>query len=143
MKKAAKWLIDNSKPAYDKDCGKCAKFVRKAVEFDLGVKLERAVSAKDYGESYEKVGFKKIFSFPEQDKSKYLPQSGDIAIIQYEPHGHICMFCFYLDASTGKPFKGWISDFKQRDMYGGKIREKNPPFAIYRLENNTNRAVNN
>lgn len=123
LEKAIEYLKKNSKPAYDKDCGKCAKFIRLAVEKALGKPVERTLSAKDYGPSYEKLGFEKIFSFPESPKEKYKPQEGDISIIQYEPHGHICMLCDNV----------WISDFKQRDMYGGRIRDKNPPFAIYRF----------
>jgi hypothetical protein len=132
MKKAIDYLIRASFPQYTSECGKCARFVRMAVEEELGKPLERVTSAKDYGPSYEKVGFKKILCSTEI--GDYKPKHGDISIIQYEPHGHISMFCFGLDPVTGKPFEGWVSDFKQRDMYGGKIREKKPSFAIYRYD---------
>ena len=125
IKKLCDYLIARAYPTYSKEkCGKCAAVVRAAAEFAFDPKkLDRVVSAKDYGASYEKLGFKKIFSYPKEAKEKYEPKIGDICIIQYEPHGHIC-------ALTSK---GWISDFVQRDMYGGKIREENPPFNIYRL----------
>lgn len=134
IQKAIDYLVSMSYPAYNEDCGKCAKFVREAVEFGFAPRtLERAASAKDYGPSYEKFGFKKIFSFPQEDKFRYKPKDGDIAIINYEPHGHICMYCIGIDPKTSRKFYGWISDFKQRDMYGGKIRDKNPYFSIYRF----------
>ncbi len=123
MKKACEYLITKAYPAYDpKTCGYCARSIRSAVDFDLGRKIPHTTSAKDYGACYEKVGFKKVFSYPISPKEEYKPEIGDIAIIQYEPHGHICM----------KTAKGWISDFIQKDMYGGKIRDKNPNFDIYR-----------
>lgn len=124
IEKACQYLITKAYPAYDKKtCGKCAAAVRSAVDFGLDCHVPRVLSAKDYGPSYEKVGFEKAFSYPEEAKESYKPQIGDISIIQYEPHGHIAMLT---------P-KGWISDFVQRDMYGGKIRDKNPPFTIYRF----------
>ena len=125
MKKACEFLITKAFPAYDpKTCGNCAAFVRSAVDFQLGKKIPHALAAKNYGACYEKVGFKKVFSYPGNNSKKedYKPELGDICIIQYEPYGHICMLTE----------KGWISDFKQRDMYGGKIRDKNPNFEIYR-----------
>lgn len=123
--KACKYLLTKAAPSYNKDtCGYCARAVRNAVDFALdGKHIEKTESAKNYGKSYEKVGFKKVFSYPLTKKESYQPVLGDICIIQYEPHGHICMFTQ----------KGWISDFIQRDMYGGKIREKDPKFDIYRL----------
>lgn len=109
---------------YSKElCGKCAYAVRRAVEFALKVKLKRVLSAKNYGPSYEAVGFKKVFNYPLDSKANYLPQIGDIAIIKYKPHGHITIFTD----------DGWVSDYFQLDMYGGIIRKKDPPFQIYRL----------
>lgn len=123
IEKACQYLITK---AYSKSMGRCAKSVREAVDFGFGVHIEHTLSAKDYGPCYQKIGFKKIFSYPNGDvkKTDYKEQLGDIAIIQYEPNGHICM----------KTSKGWYSDFKQIDMYGGKIRLENPKFDIYRYE---------
>ena len=119
------YIQSKAYPKYIKEvCGNCARFVREAVEFALVTKnLKRVLSAKNYGPSYEEVGFKKIFSYPAEAKAKYKPILGDIAIIQYEPHGHIAIYTN----------KGWISDFYQIDMYGGSIRKENPPFQIYRV----------
>lgn len=121
-----KYLTDKAYKAYDKDtCGKCGIFTREAVESSIKPqKVTRTLSAKNYGPSYEKVGFEKVFSYPEQAKKNYSPLKGDLCIINYEPHGHICIY-------TGKV---WISDFYQRDMYGGSIRDEDPPFTIYRLK---------
>lgn len=123
IEKACQYLITKAYPSYNKDtCGHCAAAVRSAVDFALGKHIDKVLAAKDYAPSYEKIGFKQVFSYPEGKKEDYKPVLGDISIIQYEPYGHICMFTT----------KGWVSDFMQRDMYGGKIREKNPPFDIYR-----------
>lgn len=123
IEKTCQYLIAKSFSAYDpKTCGHCALAVRNAFDFGFGVHIEQTEAAKNYAPSYEKIGFKKIFSYPAQKKSDYTPQLGDICIIQYDPYGHICV----------KTEKGWISDFKQIDMYGGKIRDKDPQFDIYR-----------
>ena len=124
LQKACDYLITRAYKAYDKaKCGHCAAMVRSAVDFGFDKHIERTEAAKNYGKSYEKIGFKKIFSYPANKKEDYKPINGDICIIQYDPYGHICM----------KTEKGWISDFYQKDMYGGKIRDKNPNFDIYRF----------
>jgi hypothetical protein len=134
IQKICDYLIARSHPSYNENCGYCARMVRQAVLHGLSPKVIDVVeSAKDYGPSYEKVGFKKVFSFPVQKKEDYKAQIGDIAIINYEPHGHICVYVKGVQFKTGKNIKCWISDFQQIDMYGGKSRLKNPPFSIYRL----------
>ena len=116
----------NAYPKYDaKTCGKCATAIREVIEKVLSPKkVKRVLSAKDYGPSYEKLGFIKVFNYPEQDKTLYKKQKGDLCILDYEPHGHICIY-------IGRE---WISDFCQIDMYGGKIRDENPPLSIYRFQ---------
>ena len=124
LEKACEFLIRKAYPKYDKKtCGKCALAVRSAFDFAFGVNVQRFPSAKDCAPAYEALGFKKVFSYPAMNKSDYTPVLGDISIIQYEPHGHICV----------KTEKGWISDFVQRDMYGGSIRDKDPAFDIFRF----------
>jgi hypothetical protein len=126
--RACEFLIRKAYPKYDKKtCGKCAKAVREAFSFALNKNVRIVGSAKNCGPVYEELGFKKVFSYPLQEKALYKPKIGDISIIQYEPHGHICVLT---------P-KGWISDFMQIDMYGGKIRDKNPLFDIYRYSHHT------
>lgn len=125
--RACEFLTRKAAPAYNpKTCGYCARMIRQAVDFGFEKHIEQVPSAKDYGACYEKIGFEKIFSYPKEPKENYKPEKGDIAIIQYDPHGHICM----------KTEKNWISDFVQRDMYGGKIRDKDPAFDIYRYSTN-------
>lgn len=121
------YIESKAHPKYIKElCGKCAKAVREAVEFALvTTKLERTVSAKNYGPSYEKVGFIKVYDSVKDSKHSYTPQRGDISIINYEPHGHITIY-------TGTK---WISDYIQLDMYEGSIRQSKPPFTIYRFTN--------
>ena len=123
IEKAQEYLIQKSYPSYNKaTCGKCAAAIRSACDFGFEIHIKKFPSAKDCAPAYEAIGFKKVFSYPAQKKEDYKPVLGDICIIQYEPHGHICMLTE----------KGWISDFKQRDMYGGKIRNKDPHFTILR-----------
>tara|TARA_R110000868_G_scaffold75117_1_gene216916 strand:+ start:39 stop:467 length:429 start_codon:yes stop_codon:yes gene_type:complete len=134
LEKACQFLIIKAAPSYNKDtCGHCARAVRMAVDFGFdGINIKQVQSAKDYGASYETIGFKKVFSYPEKKIIDYKPVVGDICIIQpvvengkiIHPHGHICMFTKL----------GWISDFRQRDVFGGGIRDKNPSFCIYRYE---------
>ena len=63
IQKICDYLIARSYPSYNENCGNCAKMIREAVEFALSPKtIDRTNSAKDYGPSYEKVGFKKVFS---------------------------------------------------------------------------------
>ena len=134
IQKAMDYLISNAELKYSREkCGGCAKVVRQAVEFGFcPEKVERVLSAKDYGPSYEKLGFKKIYSFTPEDDIDYKP--GDIVVIKYNPHGHIAMFCKGVEPETGKKIECWISDFRQRDLYGGKIRDDNPDFDIYRYD---------
>lgn len=119
------YVKDKAYPKFSKKlCGKCAKAVREAVEFALVTKkLKRTLSAKDYGPSYEQVGFQKVYDSVVNKGVVYKPEKGDISIITYDPHGHITIF-------TGDK---WMSDYVQLDMYGGSIRKSKPPFAIYRL----------
>ena len=106
--------------AGDSSLGKCAQFVRKAVEAG-GLTLERHISAKDYGSSFIKAGFQALASTP----TVFTP--GDVAIIQPipgHPHGHICMFNGTM----------WKSDFKQPHGYypGPTYRKLKPAVTFYR-----------
>tara|TARA_R110002126_G_scaffold182439_2_gene331111 strand:+ start:2140 stop:2646 length:507 start_codon:yes stop_codon:yes gene_type:complete len=163
IERAQEYLIRKSYPSYNKNtCGRCASKVADAWDFAFGKKVKRFTHAKDCGATYEDLGFKKVFSYPEQSKEDYKPELGDVAIIQpvkilkegkeiiSHPSGHVCVRCTWKDVAEDKKTKkiieitrlGWISDFKQStggsklplaDMYGGPIRDKNPAFAIYRL----------
>lgn len=98
--------------------GRCAQFVRKAIEAG-GLKLHRVTSAKDYGQSLAMAGF--------GCTTVTDPKAGDVVVIQPvvgHPHGHIAMF-------DGKQ---WVSDFKQHHGYlpGPVYRRLDPSFVIYR-----------
>ncbi|EAU68445.1 CHAP domain-containing protein [Stigmatella aurantiaca] len=103
--------------------GKCALHVRQAIEAG-GVRLDvntRPVSAKDYGAYLGRHGFTPV------DTQNYVPQRGDVAVIQPypggSPDGHIAMY----DGNQ------WVSDFRQRDMWSGPgYRQAQPPYEIYR-----------
>ena len=102
--------------------GKCATYVRKAIEAG-GIKLGRpnSGSAKDYGTYLEDSGF-----FP-VDNTNYSPLKGDVRVIQNYPkgsiHGHIDMY-------NGTQ---WVSDFFQNGFWPGQgYREHRPSYTIYR-----------
>lgn len=130
---AVSHLDKNFLPPYGK--GRCAEYVRKAIEAG-GVKLDpntRPFSAKDYGPYLSAHGFKEV------SQKGYVPQKGDIVVLQGFPegppnsngvpsykaseHGHITMF-------NGKK---WGSDFEQTDMWSGPgYRKAKPDYVIFR-----------
>lgn len=103
--------------------GKCAKYVRMAINAGGVATPGNPVSAKDYNGYLEKVGFKQVST------STY--EKGDIAVFEafqgdkkYHEHGHIQMW-------NGSQ---WVSDFKQRDFWaGGDYRKHQPGHVIYRM----------
>ena len=92
--------------------GYCAKYVRMALEAG-GLSTEgRPSSACDYDTWLLNNGFEII-------TGNITPQAGDIVVfeaIEGHKHGHIAMY-------NGQQ---WISDFVQRDMYGGSDYRNNP-----------------
>ncbi|KAL9655347.1 hypothetical protein ABK040_011188 [Willaertia magna] len=64
-----------------KSTGKCAKSVREAIEAATGKTIERTNSAKDYGKSLKKAGFKEVSGAAKE---------GDVAIFNAQPgHPHV------------------------------------------------------
>ena len=116
--KAVKYLDENAEVG---PIGKCATYIRKALEAG-GLDLSsRPLSAKDYGSYLQHMGFSSIVL------DNYRPAKGDIVVIQNykggDIHGHIAMF----DGAQ------WVSDFKQRDMWGGPgYRNNKPSHEVYR-----------
>lgn len=114
--KAIAYLNKNAQPA---SVGHCAEYTRKAIEAG-GVVLERRVSAKDYGQSLQSIGFLPIG----RAASGY--EQADVVIIEGfigHPHGHMAMFNGSL----------WVSDFKQQDIYpGASYKKAQPGYTIYR-----------
>lgn len=99
----------------------CLRAVRLAIEAG-GVRFRtRVANAKDAGRPLQEVGFVALGG------AGYRPVAGDVAVIQNyrggSVAGHICMY-------TGSR---WVSDFGQRDMWGGSgYRRLRPPFKVYR-----------
>ena len=115
-KKVAVTYLD--KHARSASHGKCAEYVRRAIEAG-GVRLHRHASAKDCGDSLVAAGFSV------QDTS--ILNAGDVVVIQAiagHRHGHVAMY----DGAK------WVSDFKQRHgLYPSEsYRKLKPAFAIYR-----------
>jgi len=115
---AVKYLKENAEP---RSMGRCATYVRKALQAGGLDMSSWPVSAKDYGRFLKPLGLRSICL------KNYLPTKGDIVIIQPYlgggVHGHIAMY----DGTQ------WISDFKQRDMWGGPgYRTNQPAYEVYR-----------
>jgi type VI secretion system secreted protein VgrG len=115
---AVKYLVKN---AGGSSTGRCATYVREAMEAGGLDLTSRPLSAKDYGPYLQARGFTRL------SQTAYQPTKGDVVVIQNykggDIHGHIAMY----DGTR------WISDFVQRDFWGGPgYRTKTPPYAVYR-----------
>jgi hypothetical protein len=93
--------------------------VRKAVEAG-GAHLIHHTSAKDYGDSLERVGFRAL-----SGAANFV--AGDVVVVHAmtgHPHGHMAMFNGHI----------WVSDFKQsHGLYPGpSYRKTKPPYTVYR-----------
>ena len=113
--------------------GKCALHVRLALDVG-GIEVRPILGqAKLYDPVLTRYGFSrsrysKGLLIESVNCKNYFPEAGDIAVIPNvaggRSEGHIAMF-------TGKE---WISDFKQRDMWGGGLyRKADLDVAIYRV----------
>lgn len=101
----------------------CARYVRRAIQAGGCPTYIHPTSAKDYDTFLPKLGFEEV------SITDYHPAKGDIIVIKPplnvkgHEYGHIAMY-------NGQK---WISDFKQRDMYGGSIyREKGTAYHLFR-----------
>ena len=106
--KSLEYLDNNVQP---KSIGKCASYVRKAIEAG-GLSTEgRPVSAYMYKDFLPKIGFTEIAEIKgrlnQSDWTLKNAKPGDIAVMEHGKHGHICMF-------NGKK---WVSDFIQNNMW--------------------------
>lgn len=106
------WLINNS---VSSTLHKCANYVRQALEAGGISTAGRPQYAKDYATYLPTIGFNNIGSIhgaaKQKEWSKTNAKPGDIAVMNHDVAGHICMW-------TGNQ---WVSDFKQNNMwvYGG------------------------
>jgi hypothetical protein len=112
------------KKANAKSKGKCAFYVRIALQ-SAGVAVgAHPIHAKDYGPTLRRIGFTEIVV---ENPDTYKFMKGDIVVIQPHPggsnSGHIAAF----DGTQ------WISDFTQRDFWSGpQYRKHKPSHAFYR-----------
>lgn len=116
VSKAVEHLVSH---AHRKSQGRCAMYVRQALEAG-GLNMNGHPS-----EAYQYVDFLPKVGFYEVDKSGYIPQPGDVIVIQPvagHPHGHIAMY-------SGS---NWISDFVQIDMWGGSDYRKKANYNLFR-----------
>jgi len=116
---AADYAYDHAAP---NSVGRCARYVRTAIEQGGGLSLRRTEAAKDYGPILVAAGFFQV-SGP--------PQKGDVIVIDavpnYHPYGHMAIFHGDI----------WVSDFRQRPgaqgFYPGpRYREHQPKYKLYR-----------
>lgn len=111
-------LRDNALPPYG--VGRCATYVREAMETAGLSAVSRPRLAKDYGPWLRARGFREIPS------KGYKPRLGDIAVFQgLSPGaaGHI----------QGWDGTHWISDFVQPGFWpGSRYKAAEVPFVLYR-----------
>ena len=110
------WNIQDSIAHLSKNCvsksiGKCARYVRQAMEAG-GLSTDgRPGSAYQYKGYLPKIGFTALGDITGKDKqrewSNKNAKPGDISVMDHGEHGHICMW-------NGKQ---WISDFPQNNMW--------------------------
>lgn len=118
--KAVKFIEDHAK---EKSIGRCAEYVRLAIEAGgIPIPEPRPHDAKDYGPKLTEMGFTKV------DTQNYQAMKGDIAVLQPpsgQKSGHLQMF-------NGEI---WVSDFRQvrPGIYPGpQYREEKVAYEIFR-----------
>lgn len=116
--KAATWIMAH---AYGSSHGKCASYVRQALEAGGLSTAGHPVDAKNYGP------FLLMHAFHKVSMQGYFPQKGDVVVIQNHPggtpSGHIAFY-------TGTQ---WVSDYRQTDIMPGSFyRRDSPPMQVYR-----------
>lgn len=128
MDKAVDHLEKDAEP---KSIGKCASYVRRALNKG-GFEVKPTNYAKDYGSNLEDAGFERVItsihpsSYPALG---YKPQKGDVAVVQSypggNPAGHMTMY-------SGSR---WISDWPQRTFWANShYRDYGPSYTIYRYQ---------
>lgn len=108
--------------------GRCAAHVRQALNA-AGVNAQSPASshAKDWGPVLARFGFVSVITVDAHGQpSGYIPEKGDIAVIQATSSsipGHM----------QGYDGREWISDFVQTAFWPGpSYRNEKPAFVIYR-----------
>lgn len=108
IRKACEYITGNANRS---STGRCAKYVRLAIEAG-GINTKgNPVSAWQYAGFLPRLGFKLITTLSTLDSqrnfTKNMARPGDIAVMAHGVHGHICMF-------NGNQ---WVSDFFQNNMW--------------------------
>jgi hypothetical protein len=119
-----KFAVHLRKKARDKSQGRCAAYVRLALQAGGATLGQHPVHAKDYGPTLRRIGFSEIVV---EDPATYKFMKGDIVVIEPNPggskSGHI----------AGYDGTQWISDFIQKDFWSGPLyRKHKPSHAFYR-----------
>jgi type VI secretion system secreted protein VgrG len=118
--KFASALNANALPPFGQ--GKCAAFVRMALEAAGLDTSGHPISAKDWGPTLLRIGF----FVADNGLTCFLPAKGDVVVIQKtsaSSDGHM----------AGYDGTQWISDFVQREMWPGpSYRNEKPAHAFYR-----------
>lgn len=87
------WIVRNSD---SRSQGRCARYVRMAIEAGGLSTAGRPIVAKDYVSFLPKIGFNPLGSISGRDKqaswSSSNAQQGDIAVMNHGQYGHICMW---------------------------------------------------
>lgn len=99
--------------------GDCATYVREALEAGGINTSGHPVAAADYDTFLLTKGYVEVNTL------NYTPQAGDIIVLERVPgheYGHIAMF----DGAK------WISDFVQKDMWGGSAYRNKAEYSILR-----------
>lgn len=100
---------------------KCATNVRIALEAG-GMKVQGDHRyASDYMKCLPQMGFYEIYG-----KGNYVPKAGDIVVhapTDGHEYGHIAMYDGH----------AWISDFVQKDIYGGSAYRKSDNYKVFRF----------
>lgn len=100
--------MQNPSLVHPKSTGTCARSVRSFIEAGGLSTAGRPVSACRYTEFLPKIGFRHIATLKGKDSQNgFMPQPGDISVMNHGVHGHICMWSGYQ----------WVSDFPQRNMW--------------------------
>jgi hypothetical protein len=122
IEKFVKHLKDNALPGFGQ--GKCAKFVRKALEAGGAYVTPNTQSAKDYGPILLQIGFREI-EVKDPDSFRFV--KGDVMVMQPYTNGNINGHVAGYNGSK------WISDFVQTDFWAGPgYRAERPAYVVYR-----------
>lgn len=107
--------------------GLCARYVRQALEAGGLILTDHPAVAREYTPTLLRCGFTLVCDNPARLANGYVPEKGDVAVIQPYPGGNAAGHIAMYDGAQ------WISDFRQRDVWSGPgYRTYKPSIAICR-----------